>query len=97
MLRYWKWMLGIALVIWLGGTAWMEARRRGRHAEGAALAMLVGAVALFLAAAFFPRPPMTQRLAILLLIASVALVAGAISYVVVQGFRASGAGRPWRR
>lgn len=85
MLRWWKLTLGAALLLWVLGTAYLQARRRGRRI-GLAL-LLVGAAALsFAAAAFAPEPPLTPSLASLLVVASIISLALAIAFVLWKGF-----------
>ncbi len=84
-MRWWRAGLGVALLIWVLGAAAYQARRRG-HRIGSALVLFAGAVFCFLAAAFLPRPPVTDAEAGALVVASVALLALAMAVVLVQGF-----------
>lgn len=82
----WRVILGVALLLWVLGVAYFQARRRGRPV-GSALLFLGGAILSFGAAAFLPRPPMSDVLAQDLVIASVALLALSMALVLLRGFR----------
>ncbi len=85
-MRWWRLALGIALLVWVLGTAYRQARRRGRDLGLAVL--LVGAAALlFTAAAFVPRPPMPLAASKLLVVASVVMLGAAVALVLWRGFR----------
>jgi ABC-type uncharacterized transport system permease subunit len=84
--RWWRFVLGGALLAWLLGTAYTQARRRDRQL-GLAVLLLGAGVTMFTAAAVVPRPPMTAAAASLLIVGSVALLAAAIGVVLLRGFR----------
>jgi len=84
--RWWKLALGAALLVWVLGTAYHQARRRGRDLGGAVL--LLGAALLsFLAAALVPRPLLTDFASVVLVIASVFFLALAMGVLLFRGFR----------
>lgn len=85
-MRWWRLALGAGVLIWVLGTAYRQARRRGREL-GLAVLFLGAAVFLFAAAAFVPRPPMSLSAASGLIIASVILMGAAMTVVLCRGFR----------
>lgn len=85
-MRWWRLALGGALLAWVLGTAYHQARRRNRDL-GTAVLMLGSAVFLFVAAAVVPRPPMTSELAAVFVVASILLIGGAMGVVLWRGFR----------
>ena len=82
----WRLILGAALLLWVLGAAYFQARRRGRRI-GSALAFLALAVLAFGMAALTPRPPLTDALAQALVIASVTCLALSMAVVLARGFR----------
>jgi len=84
--RWWRLALGGALLIWVLGTAYFQARRRGRRI-GPAPFFLACAVICFAAASLLPRPPVTFFLSQVLIVASVVLLALAMAVVLWRGFR----------
>ena len=85
-MRWWKLALGGALLAWVLGTAYRQARHRNRDV-GIALLMVGGAVFLFAAAAIAPRPPVTPAIAAVLVVGSILLIGGAMAVVLWRGFR----------
>jgi hypothetical protein len=73
------------LLFWVLGVAYGQARRRGRRI-GLALFFLGAAMLLFVAAAFFPQPPLTSRIAYLFTIASVVSLGLGVAVVLWRGF-----------
>ncbi len=84
-MRWWRLGLGSALLVWVLGVAYYQARRRGRRIGAALLFVGVG-VFSFLAAAFAPQPPFTARLASLLAVVSIISLALAMAVVLWRGF-----------
>jgi len=84
--RWWRLALGGALLLWVLGTAYVQARRRGREL-GLAVLLVGGAVVAYIAAALIPRPPMTEAVATFLVVGSLLLLAGAIAVLLWHGFR----------
>ena len=84
-MRWWKLGLGGLLLVWVLGTAYLQARRR-RQRVGLALLFLGAGVLSFAIAALSPEPPMTPSLASLLVVASIVLLALAIGVVLWRGF-----------
>lgn len=84
-MRWWHLGLGGALLVWILGTAYLQARRRGRKI-GPALLFLGASVFLFAAAALVPRPPLSAGLASLFTIASIVSLALAMAVVLWRGF-----------
>jgi len=84
--RWWRLALGAAVLIWVLGTAYRQARRRGRDL-GLAVLLVGMAAVLFGGAAFVPRPPMPLLASKLLVVGSVILLAGAMAVVLWRGFR----------
>jgi hypothetical protein len=82
----WRLILGAALLLWVLGVAYFQARRRGRRIE-LALVFLAGAILAFGTAAFAPRPPVSDALAQALVVVSVALLAASMAVVLLRGFR----------
>jgi len=82
--RWWQIGLGGALVVWLLGTAYWQARRRGRRI-GAALFFLAAAVLLFAAASFLPRPPLTPSAGSVLIVGSVVSLGLAMAIILWHG------------
>lgn len=85
-MRWWRLALGGALLAWVLGTAYVQARKRNRDL-GTAVLLLGCAIFMFAAAAMVPRPPMTVLVSSLLVIASVMLLAAAMAVVLWRGFR----------
>ena len=88
-MRWWRMALGTALLTWVLGTAYLQARRRGRNLGIVRLGgLLVAAAALFFGvAALVPRPPMSLSAASEMVVASLALLAAAVALVLWRGFR----------
>jgi len=84
--RWWRLALGGTLLAWVLATAYRRARSRGRRV-GLAVLLLGTALAMFLAASFAPRPPMTIALATALIVGCIAVLAGAVALVLWGGFR----------
>jgi peptidoglycan/LPS O-acetylase OafA/YrhL len=84
--RWWQLVLGGALLIWVLGTAYHQARRRGRKI-GLALVFLWAAVVCFASASLLPRPPVTFLWSQGLIVASIVLLALAMAVVLWKGFR----------
>jgi hypothetical protein len=84
--RWWRYALGGALLVWLLGTAYLQARRRNRQL-GIAVLLLGLAVMMFATAAVVPRPPMTDAVAPILIVGSVVLLGAAMAAVLLKGFR----------
>ena len=87
LLRYWRTLLGSALVLWVLGTAWSLARRHGRREIVAGIPAAALGLLLFLFVSFTPRPPLTESAAADLLVISIALLAAGFAMVVWSGFR----------
>jgi hypothetical protein len=85
--RWWRLALGGALLLWVLGTAYVQAKRRGRRI-GVALLFSGGAVLVFAAAALVPQPPMTASVAEGLVVTSIVLLGLAMAVVLWRGFRA---------
>ncbi len=85
-MRWWRLALGGALLAWLLGTAYVQARRRDREL-GVAVLLFGAAATVFIVAALVPRPPMTAAAASFLVIGSVVLLGAAIGVVLFRGFR----------
>lgn len=85
-MRWWRFSLGGALLAWVVLTAYRRARARDRKL-GSAVLLVGAAIAMFAASAFAPRPPMTVTLAAVLVVGSIAALAGAIAVVLSKGFR----------
>jgi hypothetical protein len=83
--RWWRLFLGGALLAWVLVAAYRRARARHREL-GFAVLLLEAAVIMFLASAFAPRPPVTIEIAAVLLVGSLATLAGAIAVVLWKGF-----------
>lgn len=86
-MRYWQFALGAALLLWILGTAYLQARRRRRRI-GLALFFLALAAACYLAAAFLPEPPLNTALSSALVVASIVGLALAMAVILWHGFRA---------
>ncbi len=84
-MRWWRIGLGAALLIWVLGAAYYQARRRG-HSIGSALVLFGASVLCFLIAAFYPRPPVTDAISQELIVAAVVLLAAAMGIVLMRGF-----------
>jgi len=74
------------VLIWVLGTAYRQARKRGREL-GLAVLFLGAAVFFFAAAAFVPRPPMSLMASKILVVASVVSTGVAMTVVLWRGFR----------
>lgn len=85
-MRWWRLALGGALLLWVLGTAYVQARRRGREL-GLAVLLVGGAVVAYVAAAVLPRPPMPEAAAMILVVGSLLLLAGAMGVLLWHGFR----------
>ncbi len=85
-MRWWRFAIGGALLLWVVATAYRQARARHRE-MGCAVLLAGAAVVAFVASAFAPRPPVTIELSMLLLAASIAALAGALALVLWKGFR----------
>ena len=85
-MRWWRLALGGALLLWVVGTAYRQARKRDREL-GLAVLLLGAAVCLFLAAGLVPRPPMPLAVASLLVVGSIVMLGAAMGVVLWRGFR----------
>lgn len=85
-MRWWKLALGGALLAWVLGTAYHQARRRGRDLGGAVL-LLAAALLSFATAALVPRPQLTDLASVVLVIASLLFLALAMGLLLMRGFR----------
>lgn len=86
-MRWWWLAAGGVLLAWVLGTAYVQARRRGRRI-GLALLFLAFSALCYVAAVFFPRPPVTDAASQALVIASIVLLASSMAVVLWHGFRA---------
>jgi hypothetical protein len=84
--RWWRLALGGALLLWVVGTAYRQARKRDREL-GLAVLLLGSAVCMFLAAALVPRPPMPLAVSSLLVVGSIVMLGAAMGVVLWRGFR----------
>ena len=84
-MRWWRLAIGAGLLIWVLWAAYYQARKRG-HRIGAALLLLGLGVLCFVAAAFVPRPPVSDVEAQALVITSILLLALAMTVLLVRGF-----------
>jgi hypothetical protein len=84
--RYWQFGLGGALLVWILGTAYLQARRRGRR-MGLALFFLGVAVVCYAEAVFLPQPPFTPVFSSALVVASIIALALAMAVILWHGFR----------
>jgi len=85
--RWWKLALGGALLAWVLGTAYLQARRRGRRI-GLALLLLGATIVLFALAAFFPWPQQVSSIyPQAMVVSSILLLALSIAVVLWRGFR----------
>ncbi len=85
-MRWWRLALGGALLAWVLGTAYSQARKRDREL-GAAVLLLGTAIFMFAAAALVPRPPMPVAVASVLVVGSIVMLAAAMGVVLWRGFR----------
>jgi len=79
--RWWRYALGGALLAWVLGIAYFQARRRGRR-MGLAL-FLFGAAAFFFAASILPQSTLTSQT---MVISSIILLALSIAVALWRGF-----------
>ena len=84
-MRWWKLGLGAVLLLWVLGTAYLQARRRGRRIGPALLLVGVAAFA-FAAASVAPQPPLTPFAASLLAVTSITCIARAMAFILWKGF-----------
>jgi hypothetical protein len=82
----WRLLLGGALLVFVLGTAYLQARRRGR-ALGTAVLLAGTGVVMFAAAALVPRPPMPGLLAKALVLGAMGTFAAAMAVLLARGFR----------
>jgi peptidoglycan/LPS O-acetylase OafA/YrhL len=92
--RWWRLAIGAGLLIWVLGAAYYQARKRGQRI-GLALFLLGLGILCFVTAAFVPRPPVTDTEARALIVASILLLALAMTVLLVRGF-VGGPRRPER-
>ena len=85
-MRWWRLTFGALLLVWVLGTAYVQARQRGRNI-GLAIVFFGGAVFLFATAALVPRPPMASGTASVMVVAAIALLALAMAVMLWRGFR----------
>jgi hypothetical protein len=85
-LRWWRFAAGGALLLWVLGTAYRQARMRGRELSLAVV--LVGVAAfMFAAGALMPRPPLSAEAGSVLVVGSIAVLAAAMAVLLWRGFR----------
>ncbi len=84
-MRWWRLGFGAALLVWVLGAAYFQARKRGRRIGAALLFVGIGIFA-FLVAAFAPQPPFTPHLAAALAVVSIISLAMAMVVVLWSGF-----------
>jgi len=85
--RWWRLALGGTLLVWVLGTAYVQARRRGRNI-GLALVLVAAAAGLFVFASFFPWPQQVPPFyASALVVASITLLALSMAVILWRGFR----------
>ena len=85
-MRWWQLALGGALLAWVLGAAYFQARKRGRNVS-LALVLLAASVGMFVAAGFFPW---SQKAApsypSMLIVASIVCLALSMAVVLWRGF-----------
>jgi membrane protein YdbS with pleckstrin-like domain len=84
--RWWRLAAGGAILLWVLGTAYRQAHRRGREL-GAAVVLVGVAVFMFAVGALAPRPPLSADAAAVLVVGSVVLLGVAMAIVLWRGFR----------
>ena len=78
--------VGGALLAWVFGTAYFQARRRGRNV-GLAILLFAGAILLFVFASFFPWPQQVpSAYPSAMIVASIALLALSMAVILWRGF-----------
>ncbi len=85
-MRWWRLALGGALLAWVLGTAYRQARKRDREL-GLAVLLFGAAVVMFALAALAPRPPMPDSAAAGLVVGSIIVLGAAFAVVLWRGFR----------
>jgi len=78
--------VGAAILTWVLGTAYRQARRRNRRL-GAAVLLVGAAILMFATSALAPRPPMPLELATILVVGSIVMLGAAMALVLWRGFR----------
>ena len=86
-MRLWRSALGVLLLLWLVGTAYFTARRRGRPGLAFAAPLLGFSALCYLTAILAPRPPVTTTEATIAIVCSLLGLASAIGLIVWQGLR----------
>jgi heme A synthase len=84
--RWWRLAAGGAILAWVLGVAYHQARRRNREL-GAAVVLVGLAILMFVTGALAPRPPMPLELASILVVGSIVVLGGAMALVLWRGFR----------
>ena len=85
-MRWWRLAAGGAVLLWVLGTAYRQARKRGRDL-GAAVVLVGVAVFMFAVGALAPRPPLSAEWASVLVVGSVVMLGMAMAVVLWRGFR----------
>jgi len=84
--RWWRFAVGGALLAWVLGTAYVQARRRGRNI-GPAIVLFAGAALAFATASFYTWSAETPAVyPSALIVASIALLALGVAVVLWRGF-----------
>lgn len=87
-LLMWARRAAVALILaWLVLILWLAARRAGRKGLELAVPLIAMALVVFSAAVLTPRPPMTEGLAVGLVLFAAFLVAVSIGLIVWSGVR----------
>ncbi len=85
-MRWWRLAAGGAILIWVLGTAYRQARKRGREL-GVAVVLVGLAVFMFAIGALAPRPPLSAAMAEALVVGSIVVLGMAMAIVLWRGFR----------
>ena len=85
-MRWWRFGLGGALLAWVLGTAYFQARRRGRNI-GLAVLLFAAAAIAFVIASLYPWPAqIPPAYPSALIVASIALLALSMAVILWRGF-----------
>ena len=85
-MRWWRFGLGGALRAWVLGTAYFQARRRGRNI-GLAVLLFAAAAIAFVIASLYPWPAqIPPAYPSALIVASIALLALSMAVILWRGF-----------